>query len=226
MRGWEGGVGVFWPRALHAGAVSRLFAALAGERAAHTIVAALQWAAWPWIAAIGVAVIAGAKRVPARSIELVSITALLTFASPLIGFTIFFCGMHGARHVSSTRDYSDSGTLRQLLRAAACPTLATVAGVPVGWVLLAAAPLHTPLWYLLLRRLPAPPSHACDFAVAAAAAFPRDTTSAGSHAGANHPGQSWNRTSGCPGSVIVGTSGRKRERFAPVTARIRMVPAR
>jgi Brp/Blh family beta-carotene 15,15'-monooxygenase len=130
-----GGAVVICPLALHAAEVSQLFAFLAGPAAAQVIVAALQWAAWPWVAAIGMAAIAGARRDPARSIELLSVTALLTVAPPLIGFTLFFCGMHSARHVLRTRDYSHAGTLRHLARIAAGPMLATVLGVAgAGWL--------------------------------------------------------------------------------------------
>ena len=128
-----GGAIILCPLSLHAAEVSQLFAALTGVPAAQMVVAALQWAAWPWVAAIGLAAIAGAKRDAARSIELVSVTALLTLAPPLVGFTIFFCGMHSARHVLRTRDYSSAGTLRHLLRIAAWPMLLTVAGVAVAW---------------------------------------------------------------------------------------------
>jgi Brp/Blh family beta-carotene 15,15'-monooxygenase len=128
-----GGAIIFCPLSLHGAEVSQLFAALTGAPAAQAVVAALQWAAWPWAAAIGVAAIAGAKRDTARSIELVSVTALLTLAPPLVGFTIFFCGMHSARHVLRTRAYSSAGTLQHLLRIAAWPMLLTVAGVAVAW---------------------------------------------------------------------------------------------
>jgi len=128
-----GGAVIFCPLALHAAEVSQLFAFLAGEAAAKFIVAALQWAAWPWVAAIAMAAIASAKRNLVRSIEWLSITALLSFAPPLIGFTVFFCCMHSARHVLRTRDYSDAGTLRQLVRIAGWPMLATAAGVAIAW---------------------------------------------------------------------------------------------
>ncbi len=150
-----GGAVIFCPLTLHAAEVSQLFAALAGESAAQTTVAALHWAAWPWVAAIGVAAIAGAKQDPARSIELVSLTALLTFAPPLIGFTIFFCGMHSARHVLRTRDYSSTRTLRHLLGIAAWPMLATVAGVAIAWWLSGGKPLEMRLAQLLFVGLAA-----------------------------------------------------------------------
>lgn len=150
-----GGAVIFCPLALHAAEVSQLFASLAGVPAAQKIVAALQWAAWPWVAAIGVAAIAGAKRHAARSMELMSVTALLTFAPPLIGFTIYFCGMHSARHVLRTRDYSSAGTLRHLLRIAAWPMLVTVAAVAVTWWLSDGKPLDIRLAQLLFVGLAA-----------------------------------------------------------------------
>ena len=124
---------ILCPMALHAAEVCQLFAALTGEAAAEGTITALPWAAWPWVAAICLAAIIGAKDDLARSIELVSVTALLVFAPPLIGFTIFFCGMHSARHVLRTRDYSNAGTLKHLVRIAAWPMLATVVGVAIGW---------------------------------------------------------------------------------------------
>ncbi|MCY7319128.1 MAG: Brp/Blh family beta-carotene 15,15'-dioxygenase [Ramlibacter sp.] len=155
FRALYGGAVIFSPLTLHAAEVSQLFSALAGESAAQTTVAALQWAAWPWVAAIGVAAIAGAKQDLARSIELVSLTALLTFAPPLIGFTIFFCCMHSARHVLRTRDYSSAGTLRHLLGIAGWPMLATVAGVAIAWWLSDGKPLEMRVAQLLFVGLAA-----------------------------------------------------------------------
>lgn len=150
-----GGAIIFCPLGLHAQEVAQLFAALAGESAAQTIVAALQWAAWPWLAAIGVAVLAGARQDLARSIELLSVTALLTLMPPLIGFTIFFCAMHSARHVLRTRAYSNDGSLGNLLRIAAWPMLATVAGVALAWWLSDGMPLDMRLAQLLFVGLAA-----------------------------------------------------------------------
>ena len=148
-----GGAIILCPMALHAVEVAQLFAALAGEAVAHTIVSALQWTAWPWVAAIGLAAIIGAKQALARSIELVSVAALLSFAPPLIGFTIFFCGMHSARHVLRTRDYAIAGTLRYLLRIARWPMLATLVGVAIAWWLSDGKPLDTRLAQLLFVGL-------------------------------------------------------------------------
>ena len=150
-----GGAIILCPMALHAVEVSQLFAALSGEAAAQAIITASQWAAWPWAAAIGVAAIIGAKRQLVRSVELVSVTALLIFAPPLIGFAIFFCGMHSARHVLRTRDYSNAATLKHLVLIAGWPMLATVTGVAIGWWLSDGKPLDTRLAQLLFVGLAA-----------------------------------------------------------------------
>ena len=130
-----GGAFIFCPLTLHAADVQPLFAFLAGGPAAQTIVAALQWAVWPWVAATVGAATVGATRALPRSIELVSLTALLTVAPPLIGFTLFFCGMHSVRHVLRTRDYASAGTWGHLVRIAAWPMAGTLVGVALaGWL--------------------------------------------------------------------------------------------
>lgn len=150
-----GGSVILCPLVLHAGEVSEVFAYLAGAHAAQMIVAALKWAAWPWVVAIGIAAIKGARREPVRSIELVSVAALLTVAPPLVGFTLFFCGMHSARHVLRTRDYSNEGTLQSLLRIAAWPMAITAAGVAAAWWLSGGSPLDMRLAQLLFVGLAA-----------------------------------------------------------------------
>lgn len=150
-----GGSVILCPLVLHAGEVSEVFAYLAGVPDAQMIVAVLKWAAWPWVVAIGLAAMAGAKREPLRSVELVSVAVLLTVAPPLIGFTLFFCGMHSARHVLRTRDYSSDGTLRSLLRIASWPMAITVAGVAIAWWLSDGSPLNVRLAQLLFVGLAA-----------------------------------------------------------------------
>ncbi len=167
-----GGAIIFCPLILHRVEVGQLFAALAGAPAAQAIVAALQWAAWPWLAAIVIAALAAiattvttattttttttnTRQNLARSIELLSLAALLTLTPPLIGFTIYFCAMHSARHVLRTRDYSRAGTWRHLLGVAAWPMLATAAGVAVAWYLSDGKPLEMRLVQLLFVGLAA-----------------------------------------------------------------------
>ena len=143
------------PMALHAAEVSQLFSLLAGAPAAQSVVAVLQVTAWPLVLAIGLAAVVGARHNMARSVELVSVAAVLTVAPPLVGFTIFFCGMHGARHVLRTRDYSDAGTFRHLLRIALWPMLVTLGGATAGWWFSEGQPLDLRLMQLLFVGLAA-----------------------------------------------------------------------
>lgn len=150
-----GGSIILCPLVLHAGDVTEVFAYLAGESNAQLIVGALKWVAWPWVVAIGLVAIVNARQKPLRSVELVSVAALLTVAPPLLGFTFYFCGMHSARHVLRTRDYSSEGTLRSLLRIASWPMVITVAGVAIAWWLSDGSPLDMRLAQLLFVGLAA-----------------------------------------------------------------------
>jgi Brp/Blh family beta-carotene 15,15'-monooxygenase len=73
-------------------------------------------------------------------LEIAAVAILATFAPPLVAFAVFFCGMHSARHILRTRDYSGPASPKMML--AAC--LGPMAGV----ALLAAAAV---LW---LRNVP------------------------------------------------------------------------
>lgn len=150
-----GGSVIFCPLLLHKAQVIEVFTFLAGAPYAQIIGVLLQRAAWPWLVAIVAVAISGAKHEPVRSIELVSVALLLAFAPPLFGFTLFFCGMHGARHILRTRDYSQEGTLRSLLGIASLPMAITVAGVAVAWWLSDGTPLDTRLAQLLFVGLAA-----------------------------------------------------------------------
>ena len=155
FRALYGGAVIVCPIALHADAVLEIFALLSGLPAAQAVVVALQSLAWPWVAAIAIAAIAGARRDLPRSIELVSMTALLCFAPPLMGFTVYFCFMHSARHVLRTRTYSTVGTLRHLLGLAVWPMLFTLAGVALAAWLFEDKPLDMRLVQLLFVGLAA-----------------------------------------------------------------------
>ena len=150
-----GGSVILCPLVLHQPEVLNVFAYLAGVPNAQIIVAVISWAAWPWVMAIGFVAVAGVKRQPSRNIELVSVAALLILAPPLLGFTLYFCGMHSARHVLRTRNYSHEGNLGSLLRIAFWPMSITVAGVGIAWWLSHENPIDMRLAQLLFVGLAA-----------------------------------------------------------------------
>lgn len=150
-----GGSVILCPLVLHQAQVVEVFSYLAGMNNAKIIVTGLHWASWPWAVVIGFVAFASAKREPIRAVELVSVAALLTFAPPLMGFTFFFCGMHSARHMLRTRDYSYEGSLASLLRIASWPMLITLAGVAIAWWFSDGSPIDMRIAQLLFVGLAA-----------------------------------------------------------------------
>jgi Brp/Blh family beta-carotene 15,15'-monooxygenase len=116
--------------------VARQFGFLAGPSSGSSLAAALSVLAWPWLAcALGAAAFESRRNIMA-SAELIAVSLLAIFAPPLIGFTVFFCGMHSARHVIRTYHYANHTSLRLMVGAAAVPMLAILLAAIAGWVLL------------------------------------------------------------------------------------------
>ena len=129
-----GGAIILCPFALHSTEVTELFALIADKPAADYIAVWLYWGIWPWIAAIALVGLFEFNRNPAGSFELHSITALLILTPPLVGFTLFFCGMHSARHMRRVREYTNATSVTQLARYALGPMLATAILVAIAAV--------------------------------------------------------------------------------------------
>lgn len=135
-----GGLVIFLPMLLHSEAVVHLFSFLAGNTAPG-LGFWIHLLSWPWLLGTLVAIVMCCKRSAwMTGLEIAAVAMLATFAPPLVAFTVFFCGMHSARHILRTIDYSGQASAGMLL--AAC--FAPMAGV----VLLAAA---AGLW---LRNVP------------------------------------------------------------------------
>lgn len=148
-----GGSVILCPLIIHAEQVTGIFALVVGFADAQMIVLTLNWAAWPWMVAIGLVSIAGMQRQPLSSFELVSVAALMTLAPPLTGFTLFFCGMHSARHVLRTHAYSKEKSYSALLMLAFIPMSITVAGVISAWWLFDGTQLDERLTQLIFVGL-------------------------------------------------------------------------
>ncbi len=57
------------------------------------------------------------------TLEFLALGAMAIFASPLVGFMLFFCGMHGARHIVRTVNRTKGAALGAVLNAAIVPML-------------------------------------------------------------------------------------------------------
>lgn len=134
-----GGSPVVLPALLHGTEVERLFAALVPTGVAASFHAVLAFLALPWLLALALAAVIFARSHRRGAIELAAVGTLCTLVPPLVSFTLFFCGMHSARHIlRSVRDNdANSSPSRYIIGRAAVvglpPMIATLAILAVYW---------------------------------------------------------------------------------------------
>jgi Brp/Blh family beta-carotene 15,15'-monooxygenase len=131
-----GGLVIFLPLLLHGDAVVQLFSFLAGNTAA-SLGFWMHLLSWPWLLGTVAAVVMCCKRLAwMTGVEMAAVAILAIFAPPLVAFTVFFCGMHSARHILRTIDYSGQSSPRMLLAACLGPMagVALMAGAAVLWL--------------------------------------------------------------------------------------------
>jgi Brp/Blh family beta-carotene 15,15'-monooxygenase len=116
-----GGAMVVLPALLHPAAIESLFTMLVGTPGAHGITHCLQWLAWPWLTGLTLAAINLRRRLARPALELATLGCLVLAAPPLYAFTVFFCLMHGARHILRTVVYAGDIPARRLIAVNALP---------------------------------------------------------------------------------------------------------
>jgi Brp/Blh family beta-carotene 15,15'-monooxygenase len=143
------------PAALHAGEVAGLFTLLAGAPAAAVITPSLAALAWPWFATLMAAAAAEARRDSVTGIELATLGALATAAPPLVAFAVFFCAMHGARHILRTAAYASDLRPRVLVAVAVAPMVIVLAVAAACWLLLSRVQVDARILQILFVGLAA-----------------------------------------------------------------------
>ena len=128
------------PAAWHADELLRLFSQLVGANAARPVVSLLQLIAWPcglavlWVAARSV------RHDGWRTLEILALGLMVWTATPLLGFAVYFCAMHSARHIVRTQHFLGVSPTK-LAWVAVLPLLALVGLGGLGWRLLPASPI-------------------------------------------------------------------------------------
>jgi Brp/Blh family beta-carotene 15,15'-monooxygenase len=133
-----GGSPVVLPSLLNGAEVDRLFAALVPGSVASSVTAILTLLAWPWLLALALGAAKLARSHRRGAIEIAAVGTLCSLVPPLLSFTIYFCGMHSARHIlrSLTEDATQPARWPDIGRAALAgvpPMLATLVILALYW---------------------------------------------------------------------------------------------
>ena len=127
-----GGTLVVLPALLHSSELTRLFSLLVEASAAQSLVTVLHQLSWPWLLAVVLAAAYSAQRDWLTGLEIMAVSALAVSVTPLLAFTVFFCGMHSARHILRTKKYANS-SVRKLVLTSAAPMAAVLCIGAVAW---------------------------------------------------------------------------------------------
>ncbi len=128
------------PAAWHDAELLRLFSQLVGPDAARPVVAVLSFFAAPCLLALLLVAGRSVRHDGWRALEVLALGLLAWTATPLLGFAIYFCAMHSARHILRTQQYAGVSPAK-LAGVALLPLLALSGLCALGWTLLPATPL-------------------------------------------------------------------------------------
>ena len=150
-----GGAVIVLPALLHASELSRLLDFLVGSDAAVQIVQPMELLALPWLVGLLIATIWQIRSSWLTALELLSVGALAVLMPPLLAFTIFFCGMHSARHILRTFEYAGRSSPWLMVFAAIVP-MAVVFGLStIAWKLMSSTAFDTRIIQLIFVGLAA-----------------------------------------------------------------------
>lgn len=150
-----GGAVIVLPALKHSRELTLLFGSLVPLADAKWISAGLSAASLPWALAMGVAAIRVGRKYRWSAAEIAAVGLLSTVASPLVSFTVFFCGMHSARHILRSIEYSGDIEIRSLLVSASLPLIGTFGALGIGFTFLRGTPLDDQLMQLIFVALAA-----------------------------------------------------------------------
>jgi Brp/Blh family beta-carotene 15,15'-monooxygenase len=135
-----GGASIVLPAALHSIQLGELFTLLIGQEGGVYLAGFLHMLSWPWLGALCLATVHTYSRDWLTALEICAASSLGLVLSPLLGFTIFFCGMHSARHIVRSQHYAGL-SFAAVAKVSMLPMLALVAMVVLSWVYLPQSPL-------------------------------------------------------------------------------------
>ena len=131
-----GGAIIVLPALLHQQQIVQLFSYIITVQDANILVNIMFALAFVWAVGIVGFSFACFKTNSYTSLEMISVSLLALLASPLVAFTIYFCGMHSARHLLRSDIYLTGSTKKLKLAALTLPTFAVLIAAAFCWPLL------------------------------------------------------------------------------------------
>lgn len=135
--------------------LSHLFSVLVGADAAASVAPWISAASGPWVCLLAVCSLYESRRSRRTALEFAAVGALALCVSPLLGFTIFFCGMHSARHIIRTLNLVGPAQRKTVATAGVLPMIGVIGVGALMWWLQGAQPIETKLVQLLFVGLAA-----------------------------------------------------------------------
>ena len=130
LRFWYAGSMLIFPAWRHEAEVAQLFAYLVVGDFPRQIATFLEGLALPWFVGLCVTLFLQRRTNWVTNLEVVSVSLLAIVAPPLLGFTVFFCVMHSARHAVRARAYAADISWVDVLKKAFPPmAVCVLAGV-------------------------------------------------------------------------------------------------
>jgi beta-carotene 15,15'-dioxygenase len=155
VRIFYGGAPVIFPALFHFAEVEALFRLLTELQTAAQVTDVLHLLAWPWLLGLVVTIAIQWKQDRFGALETAVVAAVTALMPPLVGFALFFCGMHSARHILRTAARFTTIPLSTLLRATIFPMVVTLVTAAVCWGLLRDATISEQIMQLLFVGLAA-----------------------------------------------------------------------
>ncbi len=132
-----------------------LIGVLVGPHAAGRVFPFIDAASAPWLCLLVICTVREFRRSRRTALELTAVGLLVLCVPPLLGFTLFFCGMHSARHIIRTLSLVDPRKRKAVAAAGVLPMIGVLGLGALLWLLAGARPVETKLIQLLFVGLAA-----------------------------------------------------------------------
>lgn len=142
------------PTIFHFNEMQDLFSAILDPNVGLEITNFLHILTWPWLVLGLVSIYLGFIKDWLVGLEILAVSLLSILASPLIAFTVYFCGMHSLRHILRTQAYTEV-TFRRMSLVSLVPMLGVILIGIMGWLYLPDLPDYEKLLRFLFVGLAA-----------------------------------------------------------------------